>query len=59
MILVSCEAISQILLSHGGIEFGQYFAPDDMRMLDDNAHKALRWAGEIAVIVRHPARYLV
>src|SRR3990167_4507917 len=57
MILVSCEAFSQILLSHAGIEFGQYFAPSDRRMLDDNANKGLRWAGGIAVIVGHRARY--
>ena len=57
MVLVSCEALSQVFLSDAGLKFVECPAPGDGRMLDDNVSKALRWARGISVIVRQSARY--
>ena len=59
MLLVSSEAFSKILLSHGWIKFSQDLVPGDRRMLDHDTNKALGRRSEITVIVRHTARYRV
>ena len=59
MLRVSSETFSQILLSHGGIEFGQNLVPSSRRMLNHDANKTFGWPSEISVIVRHPTHYRI